>query len=271
MSEQSQNFNNEIIDVNEFNEKLTDERKKNIIRIELPEEKFASGFLCKVSIGDILMPVLITCYHVLNEDYLKKNKFLHFSYFLKKEKKENFLDLTKPRLTEFNKENDFTIIEIKETDNLDIYSFLEMDNSINLEDPQIQDKKIYLLHFPKGVQNIQFSKGKITDIKDKIYFMANYSTEPGSSGCPIIDYQNNLVIGIHKAGNKGKNKKMGIILKSAIEIFSKNNKDNMKTYKNLYSRLNTMDMIYTIPDNDETLRLFGELFAESYKDVCKIV
>ena len=45
----------------------------------------------------------------------------------------------------------------------------------------------------------------------------------------------------------------------------------MKTYKNLYSRLNTMDMIYTIPDNDETLRLFGELFAESYKDVCKIV
>ena len=72
-----------------------------------------------------------------------------------------------------------------------------MDNSINLEDPQIQDKKIYLLHFPKGVQNIQFSKGKITDIKDKIYFMANYSTEPGSSGCPIIDYQNNLANFIH--------------------------------------------------------------------------
>ena len=147
-----------------------------------------------------------------------------------------------------------------------------MDNSINLEDPQIQDKKIYLLHFPKGVQNIQFSKGKITGIKNNIYFEANYSTEPGSSGCPILDYQNNLVTGIHKAVNIRKNKKIGIILKYAIGIFSKNKSKDMKTYKNLYSH--TMDMIYTIPENNKTLSLFDGQYAgfvKRYKDVCKIV
>ena len=189
MTAKSQNFNNEIIDVNEFDEKLTDDLKKNVIRIEISDGKFqrnASGFLSKIYVNNNPMPVLITCYHVLNEDFFKKFQFLYFSYFSSKETKEVLLDLGIQRIIYFNKELDATIIEIKETDNLDIYSFLEMDNSINSQNPELQDKKIYLLHFPKGVEHIHFSKGKITEIIDNTNFRANYSTEPGSSGCPII-------------------------------------------------------------------------------------
>jgi len=56
---------------------------------------------------------------------------------------------------------DVTIIEIKEEDNLDIYSFPEMDNFINVNNPQILNHKVYLLYYAKGVDGIQFSQGKI--------------------------------------------------------------------------------------------------------------
>ena len=279
MTAKSQNFNNEIIDLNEFDEKLTDDLKKNVIRIEISDGKFqrnASGFLSKIYVNNNPMPILITCYHVLNEDFFKKFQFLYFSYFSSKETKEVLLDLGIQRIIYFNKELDVTIIEIKETDNLDIYSFLEMDNSINSQNPELQDKKIYLLHFPKGVEHIHFSKGKITEIIDNTNFRANYSTEPGSSGCPIINRKNSMVIGIHRGAFEGNNKKigLGIILKNAIEKFNKDKyKDIIKSYKNLYSHLNTMEIIYIIPDNNKPLRLFGgefQEFVKRYKDVCKI-
>ena len=281
MTAKGLNFNNEIIDVNELEQKVTDDVKKNVIRFEISGgniQRLASGFLCKIYVNNMPIPVLITCYHVLNEEFFKRFKFLYFSYFSGKEKKEILLDLNIQRIIYLNKEFDATIIEIKETDNLDIYSFLEMEKSIDFQNLLLQDEKIYLLHFPKGAQHIHFSKGIIIDITDNNKnFTANYSSEPGSSGCPIINYENNLVIGIHKGSIKGLDKKIGfgIILKNVIEIFSKEKyKDIIKGYNNLYSPINTMDMIYIIPDDNKPIRLFGGEFAEFVnrnKDVCKLI
>ena len=63
--------NKEIIDVIEFPEK-TEDTKQNILRLIVGDNTIGSGFLCKIYIEkDYPMPVLITCYHVINKDYIK--------------------------------------------------------------------------------------------------------------------------------------------------------------------------------------------------------
>ncbi len=274
MIEKDEDLSNGMIDINEFPDKTNDEIKKNAIRFEINLGNnniiFGSGFLCKIYINDNInypMPVLITCYHLLKEKYLKDLDFLYFTYFLGKEKKEVLLDLSIKRITYFNEKSDVTIIEIKSEDkNLDIYSFLEMDQEIN----DLKGRDIYLLHYPKGVQNIIFSKGKINDLIKNTNFIANYDSEPGSSGSPVIDYENKKVIGIHKGKFKLKKVEYGIILKNAIKEFSEKKKKEMEeTYKNLYEFLDTMNMMYIVP-NDKNIKLFSEEFVKRYKGFCQI-
>ena len=80
-----------------------------------------------------------------------------------------------------------------------------MDNFINSNNPQILNHKVYLLYYPKGVDDVQFSKGKII-LNDKINLITNYRPEPGSSGSPIIGYENELIIGIYRKGRKKEDK-----------------------------------------------------------------
>lgn len=275
MEGNTKGFNNEIINVNDFLQKLTEESKKNVVRIQFGNEmisEFGTGFLCKIYINNNPMPVLITCYHVLNEDYFKKYQFLYFSYGSDKDQTEILIDLNIPRIKYLNKGLDVTIIEIKEEDNLDIFSFLEMDNSIDVSNPQIINNKVYLLHYPKGVNDLQFSKGNVKKLTDNnINFLAIYSTEPGSSGCPIIDYNKNKVIGVHNKRNTRSNERRGILLKFAVELFiSEKNEEIKKTYKNLYSFINTMEMIYIIPPN-KNIKFFHNHFVIKYEKVCTII
>ena len=277
MIEKDEDLSNGMIDINEFPDKTNDEIKKNAIRFEIKDENnetsFGSGFLCKIYINDNInypMPVLITCYHLLKEKYLKDLDFLYFTYFLGKEKKEVLLDLSIKRIIYFDDELDVTIIEIKlEDKNLDIYSFLEMDQEIN----DLKGRDIYLLHYPKGVQDIIFSKGRINDLTDNTNFIANYDSEPGSSGSPVIDYEKKKVIGIHRGSFGSDDEKVGfgIILKYVIKEFSEEKKEEIEeTYKNLYTYLDTMDMIYIIP-KDKNIKLFSEEFVKRYEGFCQII
>ena len=171
-----------------------------------------------------------------------------------------------------NKDLDVTIIEIKEEDNLDIYSFLEMDNSINSKNPNILYKKVYLFHYPLGKTKVKFSKGSTIKIIDNNYnFINNYKSKKGSSGAAIIDYNTDLVIGIHQGKYEliDPKQSQGILLKYAVEEFIKEkSKEIQSTYKNLYPYSNTMIMIYNILNNDG-IKLFSEKFVCRYKNVCK--
>ena len=70
----------------------------------------------------------------------------------------------------------------------------------------MDNKKVYLLHYPKGQTQIFLSQGIIKKELNNKYFKAYYGSEEGSSGCPIIDYEKDLVIGIHRGKCKKKNK-----------------------------------------------------------------
>ena len=276
MVEKDKDLSNGMIDIIEFREKTNDEIKKNAISFEIKDGKIktisGSGFLCKIYIDDNInkpMPVLITCHHLLKEKYLKERGSLYFSYYLGKENKKVSLDLSIKRITYFNKKSDFTIIEIKlEDKNLDIYSFLEMEQEI--DNPILKNRKIYLLQYPGGSQDIYYSNGKIKYLIKNKYFKADYDSEQGSSGSPIIDYKNKKVIGIHKGKYRSKGNKFGILLKYAVKEFSEKKKKEIdETYKNLYELLDTMDMIYIIP-KDKNIKLFSAEFVNRYKDNCKI-
>ena len=114
----------------------------------------------------------------------------------------------------FEKLGDITIIQIKNSDSICKYiEFLGydsnyIDNGYNI----YKNTDIFTVQHPKG-KDATCASGIIKDINffidsknNKIYeFDHDISTEPGSSGCPIILLNNiiNLiqVIGIHKEGD----------------------------------------------------------------------
>ena len=129
-----------------------------------------SGFLCKILLPNLTseFPSLITNNHVLGKDKISKGKEIKFS--LENDKHNFSIIIDDSRITYTNNELDFTIIEIKANDNLDIKSFLEVDPSIyddNALDYYLK-KSIYLLQYPLG-NKAAFSDGIITNISNIIF------------------------------------------------------------------------------------------------------
>ena len=149
----------------------------------------------------------MTNYHVLNEKDLKENNKLNLS--LNDEKKTITINLSIERKTYFNKDYDITLIELKEED--EIKNYLELDDNLFKDNSEIiyKDKSIYVLQYPNG-QNACVSYGLLNNI-DEYNIFHRCSTEKGSSGSPILNLQNNKVIGIHKKGTNF-NYNMGTLL-----------------------------------------------------------
>ena len=277
MTDKEELFDNSLINTNKI---LKDKYRRNICRIEYYIENqpvYGTGFFCKIDyINNTKMPVLITCEHVLNDYNFENYEFLNVTYFSNEEIFSPIIYLKNKRIFRDN-DSDIIIIEINDKDEgLDIYSFLEIDNSINMENPQLINKKVYLYHYPKGNEDEYYSQGYITNMYNEDednYFVTKLSTLPGTSGAPIINYENDRVIGIHKAKYKyDKNYGIGILIKNGIQKFINKEKiNNNIPYKDLYSYLNTIDIIYLVPHNDDKIQLFGAKFVENNKNKCKII
>ena len=265
-------MNKEIFDIEELTERTKD-IKQNILKIEIANG-YGTGFLCKIYIDDKPIPVLITCYHVINQEYIKDKDFLFFSFRKNNEGFERTLNLNIKRIIYQNKELDVTFIEIKEEDNLDMYSFLEMDNSISDNNPNMLHEYCYLLHYPDGAEKIKLTQGEIKELIQNNNLLTNSWTDFGSSGAPIINYKNNYVLGVHKSSNKdGKEiTGKGTILNYAAKKFSEEKKEEIKIlYENLYCTSNTMDMIYIIPNNEKNIKLFSNKFFNMYATISNLL
>ena len=271
MEDEEKDFNNEFFDLKELPEKLTNDFQKYAIKILLGDS-FGTGFFCIIYLDNNKpMPVLFTCYHVLNEDYIEKNQFLYFNFLYNGNNTKGSIDLKIKRIFYLDEDLDVTIIEIKEEDNLDIYSFFEMDNSIILNNPNILHHNVYLLHFPSGFESIQYSQGVISGLIKNVNFTTDYSTKPGSSGSPIFDYKSNLVIGMHQKAKNESKIGSGIILKYAVNKFTKVNKEEINNdYKNLFPDPDSMIMIYIYQKN-KSIKLFSDKFVNRYKKNCYLI
>ena len=184
--------------------------------------KAGTGFFCKIERGEELIPVLITNYHVIDDNYMKQNKYLKFYI----NDKSHIIDLNSESkiYSSSNNEYDMMIIRLKEgqvNNYLDIDENIFEDNSENY----YENDSIYILHYANAEEaKVSFGKGikKVDnyDIKHLCH------TEPGSSGGPILSRMTNKVIGIHK-GSIGRGKcdyNIGTFLKYPLNEVKNQNK-----------------------------------------------
>jgi len=224
--------------------------KKTICEIKMPNG-FGSGFFCKIPITDnnnILLPVLITCYHVLNKDSINSKDI---KIILNGESKTISLG---QRKIWTDQELDFTCIEIKEKED-NIKTFYTLDDDV-LDDNNSNDwylnKNVLIFAVNKKDRQIGFSNGIIKKCESP-YFFYNCNTYAGCSGGCIVNQANNNVIGIHKGESKKNGLNAGIFIREIIkyikdnkEILSRVSKYSFKNNFNLLKEVNHLFFYYFI-------------------------
>ena len=96
-----------------------------ICQIKIKGE-FGTGFFCQIPYKNETIKVLMTNYHVLNENDLKENKKIKL--LINDEKEYIIIDLEIERKKYFNKDYDIAIIELKDKDK--IKDYLELDDNL---------------------------------------------------------------------------------------------------------------------------------------------
>ena len=256
----------------ECTKKIIEQMERDICKINIGMNQ-GTGFFTKIPFPNEnkMLPVLITNNHVINNDILNKDN-MNIELDIKKEEKTKEIIL-KNRMKYTNEEYDITIIEIKEEDNINNY--LELDDIIindilNNENynKEYKNKTIYIIQYPEN--NLSVSYGILDKIyEDKKYnFKHKCNTKGGSSGSPILNINNNKIIGIHKEGTKQYNK--GTFLNYPIKEFIKLNTNNnnneilLKEFNNKYhtnikdTKINKLDLSWK------------NLGNEGLNDLCKI-
>ena len=99
--------------------------KNCICKIKINQTN-GTGFFCQISYENETMNVLMTNNHIINENYYNENNELHL--FINDDKDVKILDLKIKRKTYFSKKYDLTMIELKESDNIN--HFLKLDGNL---------------------------------------------------------------------------------------------------------------------------------------------
>ena len=118
--------------------------------------------------------------------------------------------------------------------------------------------KIYIIQYPKYSFNSQKQKaavsyGKIKNIQNRYEIIHLCSTAKGSSGSPILNLDNNKVIGIHSKGYENYNFNKGFSLKYSIKEYLNNiNLINIKKHNpqdNFRVYYQVIDKIHSFPEH----------------------
>ena len=198
-------------------------QRENVFKIMKEDKIIGSGFLCIIPYPDKLnlLPVLFTCNRVLNNEDIKSGKEINLIF---KNNKNKILKIDESRkiYTSDKKENDVTIIEIKKEDGFKINNMLEIDYDIYEEDKLIKLYKKQSIYIILSSNNL-ISFYSINIIKSidhkKIKIKHLCETEEDSSGCPLLNFKNFKVMGIHNKKYKKKNYNLGTIIREPIESF----------------------------------------------------
>ena len=153
-----------------------------------------TGFFCKIEFEGKMIPVLITTYDLVNDDFMNQNQKLTF--YIKNTKYSINIDKDSKIYSSIRDKYDMMIIRLKEGE---VNNYLEIDENIFKDDSiyNYKNESIYILHHPNAEEaKVSFGKG-IEEVNDyDIKHLCH--TEPGSSGGPILSRMTNKVIGIHK-------------------------------------------------------------------------
>ena len=181
--------------------KILEQMEKFIFKISNSNGK-GTGFFCYIFHERKNLPVYITNNHVIDERIINEESAIRIT--LNDDKITKIIDIEDNRKIYISPENqyDTPIIQLKpEKDDINKENFLELDESIFEENPDLCNKNIYTLQYPKyfcDIQKAAVSYGILKELNDKYNIKHLCSTEKGSLGSPILNLNNNKVIGIHK-------------------------------------------------------------------------
>ena len=235
----NQNYKNEILFPD--NQLIKIKKSYNIaqctIKIILPDNSIGSGFFLKFERNNKLFYCLMTNQHVINPEIVKKKKEITI-YYNNEQKSLTILLDDQDRIIVCFKEIlniDVTLIEIIPKDQVDNFYFWTPKTNFSLSNYIRQ--RIQIIQYPLGGY-LSYSEGNIIGLDcDKIYyFYYNASTQPGSSGSPIVFDGEDKVFAMHKGTNINKTSNVGIFIGGIIEImkvYKKNGK-----YKEYYKNTN---------------------------------
>ena len=246
---------------------LLNKSNEAVFQIMIIDNQYGTGFFTKIKDPkdeDRNMKVLFTCNHVLNKEFLIQKKEIKLSI----NSNEKILKLQNRRIWS-NKYLDYTCIEIVKEDNINY--FLNIDDNIlnyNYSIENFNKIGIYVFGIMKNRQ-LGFDCGFI----QKFYnfrIVHNCNTNPGCSGGPIINKNNNNIIGIHNASGKNKKYNLGIFIKSILSDIKDNN------YMNLENNVSNSNIIQNshhygiiISDFHDNLpdKLFDEIRMQKTIDI----
>ena len=196
-------------------ETILEQMKKSICKINLGNGKSGTGFFCDIPYKNKQLKVLITNYHVIDENVIKNNNKINLG--INDNDYINILLENDRRiyLSDDNKD-DLAIIEIKDKDHLNKIKFLKLDKRLLIEGSEsiyTTDNSIYITQYPHS-NDASVSYGILTKIKDNTIYHKCW-TEFGSSGSPIINLKTKRVLGVHK-GYENQKENIGIFLKRPI-------------------------------------------------------
>ena len=262
MEEQKESILNDYPNIipYECSKKIIEQMERNICKINIGKEQ-GTGFFCKIPFPNKnqMLPVFITNNHVINNDILNKDKIeldIKIEDAMKVIKLDNRMKYT-------NKDYDITIIEIKEEED-NINDYLELDdvilkdiiNNKNKNKNEVYiNETIYIIQYPENKLSVSY--GILDNIyEDKKYnFKHKCNTKGGSSGSPILNINNNKIIGIHKEGTKQYNKGtfLNYPIKEFIKLNTNNNEILLKEFNNKYHTDIKDTKINTLYLNDRNL------------------
>lgn len=174
--------------------KILEQMKNCICKIHITGKENGTGFFTNFSYNNKNYCVLISNYHIIDEDYLKNNNSIKLSFNDDQEFKTILLN--NDRIKYYSKQFDITMIEIKESDKINTNKYLEIEDNLFSKDIKTyyEGKSIYSLQY-KDVALV--SHGLLKEIRE--HEMIHYCpSEYGSSGAPLLCLSNNKVIGMHK-------------------------------------------------------------------------
>ena len=191
-----------------------------------------TGFFCEIKYNEEKIPVLITNYHVINDEYFENYKYL------KVDIKNGFhmININKDSKLYSSTDDKYDIMIIKiNKDDKNIKNYLEIDSNIFEPDSlsKYENEDLYILHYPNS-ERVYISYGKGIRKKGKYDIKHECNTDFGSSGAPILSSSTNKVIGIHKGKNiknKSEAYNVGTFLKVPLdELKQKLIDDSKKNY-----------------------------------------
>ena len=253
-----QNDLNGLIDVkNEDIAKIL-ENMKNVCDIKVNGEFLISkGFFCKIQNYKIKKPLPLL---IMNFSSLENNII---EIKLKNEKESRFIKIDLKRKIFLYTKINLAIIQILPEDNLDINSFLNIDDEDFIKaDNNDNIKNIYLLNIHTY---------KLTKLKYKIFKNIHKSYE-----CTIDSNSNNLYID-SPIINLNNHKVFGIYGKYNCDILSMEQIINYYINKDIIDDININNNeirirynITNIQSHKDKLLLFGKKFVENNKSFCSI-